>query len=519
MSELQYIEVSKIYPHPDNPRKDVGDVSELADSIKTNGILQNLTVIPGHYMTEDEYVKMAMAEGATKSSAKVSYNPKDWFEPDGYTVIIGHRRLAGSKLAGLVTVPCIVREMTHQEQVRTMLLENMQRSDLTVYEQAQGFQMMLDLGETVESIAKDSGFSQTTVRRRVKLLDLDADKFKKAESRGATLFDYMELDKIEDPVLKNEVLDTIGTANFKDKLKQAIETEKFKKRMAQWRADLQEFATEIKQRDYVGEEHVPMDYVRNYGRWTRNEVEKPSDSDDVRYYFRVSDGQIDLYKDHQERVKSEAELRKEALREEVDRKEAELEEITERHFSLRSEFICEFGSSKKFIREISAYAANQLVGDGGWGRIDINVELLATLLDIDADEDTDYDTLRSLVAEEAVKAPEYVLLACAYASEDDEENRYFTRTWNSKAQHYELAYKPNDGLDRLYDFLKQLGYEMSDEEKAMQNGYHELLQTEELEWDTVCVSCKSSHPYCDKCCKSCENHCNGWQECQKNASA
>ena len=39
--------ISKIYPHPDNPRKDVGDVSELAESIKANGIFQNLTVVGG----------------------------------------------------------------------------------------------------------------------------------------------------------------------------------------------------------------------------------------------------------------------------------------------------------------------------------------------------------------------------------------------------------------------------------------------------------------------------------------
>ena len=61
-------------------------------------------------------------------------------ESDGkYTVVIGHRRLAAAKLAGLTEVPCAVVEMTEQEQIATMLLENMQRSDLTVYEQAQRF--------------------------------------------------------------------------------------------------------------------------------------------------------------------------------------------------------------------------------------------------------------------------------------------------------------------------------------------------------------------------------------------
>ena len=128
MAKLQYIEVEKLHPHPDNPRKEIGDVSELAESIKQNGIFQNLTVVPAE---------------------------------DGYTVIIGHRRLAAAKAAGLEKVPCVIADMAPKEQLQTMLLENMQRSDLTVYEQAQGFQLMLDMGSTVEEIAEKSGFSQT----------------------------------------------------------------------------------------------------------------------------------------------------------------------------------------------------------------------------------------------------------------------------------------------------------------------------------------------------------------------
>lgn len=49
MNQLVNIEISKLYPHPENPRKDVGDVSELAESIKKKGVMQNLTIIPGHF--------------------------------------------------------------------------------------------------------------------------------------------------------------------------------------------------------------------------------------------------------------------------------------------------------------------------------------------------------------------------------------------------------------------------------------------------------------------------------------
>ncbi len=105
---LKYIPVDKLFPHPDNPRKELGDLTELADSIRAKGVMQNLTVVP--------FV------------SKV--NPK--FNGKGlYTVIIGHRRCAAAKLAGLAELPCVVVEMTPEEQVATMLLENMQRVDLT----------------------------------------------------------------------------------------------------------------------------------------------------------------------------------------------------------------------------------------------------------------------------------------------------------------------------------------------------------------------------------------------------
>ena len=166
------IEVNKLYPHPKNPREDVGDVSELAESIKSTGIMQNLTVIKG---------------GPGVPDGK-----------DGYTVIIGHRRRAAAIKAGIDTVPCAVVEMDEKSQVSTMLLENMQRSDLTVYEQAQGIQMMIDLGESVKDISEKTGFSLSTIDRRRKLLSLNKEKFKDSISSGATLNDYLKISEIED---------------------------------------------------------------------------------------------------------------------------------------------------------------------------------------------------------------------------------------------------------------------------------------------------------------------------------
>ncbi len=183
--QIKMIALESIYPHPDNPRKDLGDLSELTDSIKKNGIMQNLTVMPGHY------------EG-------------DLWQKSGYTLLIGHRRAAAAREAKLTTVPCtVVQLINRKEQVAIMLEENMQRTYLTVREQAQGFQMMLDLGDTVDDVARKTGFSKQTIRHRIEIAKLDPDAIAKAEEEGfyqISISDYMKLEKLPTVEMRNEVL-------------------------------------------------------------------------------------------------------------------------------------------------------------------------------------------------------------------------------------------------------------------------------------------------------------------------
>lgn len=190
MKGIVNINVEQIYMHPENPRKNIGDVTELAESIKKNGVMQNLTVIPGHW-----------------TNGVVS---EDGWSEEGYTLIIGHRRCAGAKLAGMREVPCMVREgMPLKEQISTMLEENMQRNDLTIFEQAQGFQMMLDLGETEDTIAEKTGFSKATIRHRINIAKLDQSELQSKEQDGSfqlSLTDLYELEKIKDVETRNKIL-------------------------------------------------------------------------------------------------------------------------------------------------------------------------------------------------------------------------------------------------------------------------------------------------------------------------
>lgn len=184
--EIMSISVEKIHQHPDNPRKNLGDLSELAESIKKKGVMQNLTVIPGHWNER-----------------------REWHE-DGYTLVIGHRRCAAAKIAGLKELPCrIVDDMSQKDQVSTMLEENMQRNDLTIWEQANGFQMMLDLGETEESIAEKTGFSKTTVKHRLNIAKLNQkvlQEKEKDESFQLSLKDLYVLEQVEDIKTRDKIL-------------------------------------------------------------------------------------------------------------------------------------------------------------------------------------------------------------------------------------------------------------------------------------------------------------------------
>lgn len=131
---VRMIPVDAIVPNPANPRLDVGDVSELAESIKAQGIRQNLLVVP---------------------------------TGDGrYMLVIGHRRLAAAKQAGLDSVPCAVAALGEREQREIMLVENSQRRDLTLLEEANGIQGLLDLGESQADIARKTGRSADYVRAR-----------------------------------------------------------------------------------------------------------------------------------------------------------------------------------------------------------------------------------------------------------------------------------------------------------------------------------------------------------------
>lgn len=488
VSKMIFLPVGRLHPHPDNPRKELGDLSELADSIKTNGIYQNLTVVP---------------DDPTNSYTK-------------FTIVIGHRRHAAAMLAGISEVPCVVVEMTPKEQVQTMLLENMQRSDLTVYEQAQGFQMMLDMGSSLEEISEKSGFSKTTVRRRLEIAKLDSKTLKKVSERQLTLSDFDELAKVDDLDTRNKLLKSMGTANFQNELKSALEEQRLQKRIEEWLPAVQTFAAEDPNANYSSHQ-----FIRSYSKYRMDaEVETPEDIDTKKYVYKLTKTGIELYAER-DATKEDAAKAEREERERISRlNREEREDVNRRHFELRRDFIKGLTSTacKKMIGKIAGLVADVMwdMPDGGYNSAEIDTDILSYVLGVKIEEE-DVENAETLTDISGIKTaleafPEKTLLALAYSSFDSPSSGYWSSRWNGIEYFY--GYDENERLDMVYDVLDAFGYEMSDEEEQAKNGTHPLFPKEKKEEDP-CAICKSAHPTCDKCCNACDTPCNAGQACRK----
>lgn len=443
-SGLINLPVERLHPHPDNPRKDLGDLTELAASIKENGIFQNLTVV---------------VDDPTSTISN-------------FTVIIGHRRLEAAKLAGLPEVPCVIVEMTPKEQVQTMLLENMQRSDLTVYEQAHGFQMMLDLGSTVEEIAEKSGFSQSTVRRRVKMMELDQAKLKEVSARQLSLADFDTLAQIEDIEERNKALDKIGTSDFEATVKRAMDRQNIKKNLPAVKAWLKNAkATKISNRDAWSNRYDSLGSWIYLAKWGED-GNKPPQKYPTPLFYVLDDTTVRLYKKHKKakpEKKPAAQLAKEkAIREAW----KSLEESVSLAFDLRKQFAEQLILTTK-NRQAILYGA-----------------LIAHLMEAIDYNSPDRDGLcKALGLEtgyvrdrsEKLKAAitdldDKKLPAIVYAAFGDDNKETCTgTTYHGDWPEYHRSVK----LELIYRWLGSLGYEPGTEELTVLNGDHEAFRAKE----------------------------------------
>lgn len=426
---LTMIAIEKLHPHPDNPRKVIGDVTELAESIKANGILQNLTVVPMN---------------------------DDWTE---FTVIIGHRRLAAAKQAGLTELPCAIVEMSEKEQLSTMLTENMQRSDLTVYEEAKGCQLLLDLGDTVAEIAEKTGFSESKIRRRVKLCELDEEAFKESQLRQPTLQDYEKLNKIEDIEERNALLKTIGTNNFNN----AIYAAEAKQERKHTRDEIEKICSD---KGLVRCETATLEGYKYEGYYDLSRLKDKSFNDDKKrmYYMSADSNDISVYVEitKDDKIKADEEdAKRKSERQMLNELRAQVEEIDNRCKALREGFMLDANFNDNDSKQnLIAYIMYAMSADGGYE--DDVLEKFAGLK---------YDEGECINLDDCLANTGKTLMAMAYA--------FFSGFYDSSYMYFSycegVTRNINPELNRFYNLLCKLGYVMSDEEIQLRDGTHPIF--------------------------------------------
>ena len=448
MNEIVMIPVAQLEHHPENPRKDLGDLTELAASIKANGIMQNLTVVQNHFV------------------------------PDLYTVVIGNRRLEAAKMAGLEALPCVVASMDPKEQLSTMLMENMQRTDLTVYEQAQGFQMMMDLGLTEEQIGEMTGFSRTTVRRRVKMAELDQETLQKVGAQ-LTMDDLDQLAKIRDLDKRNELLKEAGTSNFKWKIENAVTEQKKEDNYQQIRAILLQAGCIEKSTDGMREfwktnEYLPYESRINLEKYETGQNVLPEDpAGERQLYFYKEWGCVRFWAEKQpaeeqeDEEPTEEEIEKQKKLDEAQTAWTRLEEIENHARESRDSFIADLTVKQKDSRKALEWMIHALVvtnnADDWMGNIlpDYEEEELDQLPEGHTETDLDLKWIRVAINEAPTLYAE-IMGSLFFDGEDSIRNRW-SRSEKPK-------YCRNLAMITGYEWLEDFGYRMSDEERAYLDG-------------------------------------------------
>ena len=169
------LRLSSIEPNKDQPRKqfDEDALMELADSIRQHGVIQPLLVRP--------------------------------LDNGMYQLVAGERRWRASRMAGLMEVPVVIRDLSDHETMEIALIENLQRKDLNVIEEALGYQQLMEKYDmTQEKVAERVGKSRPAVANALRLLNLPETVIDMVKAGDVTAGHARALLKLED---ETEIID------------------------------------------------------------------------------------------------------------------------------------------------------------------------------------------------------------------------------------------------------------------------------------------------------------------------
>ncbi len=177
--------IDKLLPNPEQPRVEIGDLSELSDSIRQKGVLEPILVKPDK-------------------------------QNGTWMIIAGERRWRAANLAGLEEVPCIELDLDDKSIAEIALIENLQRKDLTIWEVADGLAFLSEKFKyTHEEIAKQIGKSRTTVTESLTIAGLPEsirEKCRQADINAKSVL--LEIARQFDEAAMHGFVDNISAENL-----------------------------------------------------------------------------------------------------------------------------------------------------------------------------------------------------------------------------------------------------------------------------------------------------------------
>ena len=184
------IPIDEIITNPDQPRRSVGDLSELKASIETKGVLEPILVRP-------------LADGR-------------------FRIIAGERRFRAALEAGLAEVPCIELDVPDNEVMEIALIENLHRRDLHPFEEAMGYASLADKhGYTQQQIAETVGKSRVSITEAMSLLDIPEDlreECRRADIDARSVL--LEIARLGDEKKMEEAIAAVAGGSTRDDLRE-----------------------------------------------------------------------------------------------------------------------------------------------------------------------------------------------------------------------------------------------------------------------------------------------------------
>jgi len=366
------------------------------------------------------------------------------------------------------------------QQIGIMLAENYQRKQLTMAEEISAMQLMLEHGDDVEGIATKTGIHKKTVQRRIKISEaIGVDTVAAAERMAGhpiSLDDYEKLCDIDDPQLRNEVLDKIGTSEFDMAHTKALEKQVKAASRKNITDTLDKVAVKIDHPEIL---ENPDEFIKNNDvvfvekiyrhdtqdlQTTQKIVNAATESGAKVFYKTDTDGAVHVYAaggvfaEEASKINIEEHREKQANEESIFR----LEKVFKQAYGLRISYVKKLAVTSEIKKNVDAAAAQILFTRAH----EPQDYVIRSLLDIKGPlekESTTWSEACSVIIKKHSDRRDTMLLRGVYS-----------RLEPGICKPNCTNFTPNERIEHVYDFLETLGYLMSEEEVQLTDGTHPL---------------------------------------------